>query len=88
MKPEQPGVNGIRYAMETNYAYYTVTAKKLFMRKVAVNPYTLEAEGEPGVTVVAGRMGDDFCIDRERERHLPRHPPAKHNSTSSRWSRG
>ena len=61
MKPEQPGVNGVRYAMETNYAYYTATAKKLFMR-VAVNPYTLEAEGEPEL-VVAGRMGDDFCID-------------------------
>ena len=61
MKPEQPGVNGVRYAIETNYAYYTATAKKLFMR-LAVNPYTLEAEGEPEL-VVAGRMGDDFCID-------------------------
>ena len=30
--------------------------------RVAVNPYTLDAEGEPEL-VVAGRMGDDFCID-------------------------
>ena len=36
MKPEQPGVNGVRYAIETNYAYYTVTAKKLFMRVAVV----------------------------------------------------
>ncbi len=61
MKPEQPGVNGVRYAMVTNHVYYTATAKKLFMR-VAVDPDTLAAEGEPEL-VVAGRMGDDFCID-------------------------
>jgi hypothetical protein len=61
MKPEQPGVNGVRYAVKTNYLYYTATAKKPFMR-VAVNPHTLEAQGEPEL-VVAGRMGDDFCIE-------------------------
>jgi hypothetical protein len=30
--------------------------------RLAVNPHTLEAEGEPEM-VVAGRMWDDFCID-------------------------
>ncbi len=63
MKPEQPGVNGIRYAARTHYLYYTATAKKLFMR-IAVDPDSLEAKGEPEV-VVAGRMGDDFCIDED-----------------------
>ena len=32
MKPEQPGVNGVRYAAKLEYLYYTATAKKLFMR--------------------------------------------------------
>ena len=63
MKPEQPGVNGVRYAARTHYLYYTATAKKLFMR-IAVDPDSLEAKGEPEV-VVAGRMGDDFCIDED-----------------------
>jgi hypothetical protein len=61
MKPEQPGVNGVRYAAKLGYVYYTSTAKKLFMR-VQVNPQTLEAVGEPE-HVSAGRMADDFCID-------------------------
>jgi sugar lactone lactonase YvrE len=61
MKPEQPGVNGVRYAAKLGYVYYTSTAKKLFMR-VQLNPQTLEAVGEPE-HVSAGRMADDFCID-------------------------
>ena len=65
MKPEQPGVNGVRYAGKTNYLYYTATAKKLFMR-VKVDPKTLEPAGAPEL-VVAGRMGDDFLIDEEAE---------------------
>ena len=65
MKPEQPGVNGVHYAVTTNYLYYTSTAKKLFMR-VKVNPATLEPSGTPEL-VVAGRMGDDFCIDEDAE---------------------
>ncbi len=65
MKPEQPGVNGIRYAGKTNYLYYTSTAKKLFMR-VKVDPKTLDPAGEPEL-VVAGRMADDFCIDEDAE---------------------
>ena len=63
MKPEQPGVNGIRFAAKTSHLYYTATAKKLFMR-VAVDPQGLEPVCEPEV-VAAGRMGDDFCIDED-----------------------
>jgi hypothetical protein len=61
MKPEQPGVNGIRYAAKLGYLYYTATAKKLFMR-IQVNAQTLDPIGEPE-HVSAGRMADDFCID-------------------------
>ena len=63
MKPEQPGVNGIRYASKTHFIYYTATAKKLFMR-IPVDPKSLDAAGEPEI-VVTGRMGDDFCIDED-----------------------
>jgi len=61
MKPEQPGVNGLRYAAKLGFLYYTATAKKLFMR-VKVDPVTLDAVGDPE-HVSAGRMADDFCID-------------------------
>ncbi len=63
LKPEQPGVNGVRYAARTHHLYYTATAKKLLMR-VSVDPATLEPAGAPEL-VVAGRMGDDFCIDED-----------------------
>ncbi len=65
MKPEQPGVNGVRYAAKTRYLYYTATAKKLIMR-FKVDPENLEPAATPEV-VVAGRMGDDFLIDEEAE---------------------
>ena len=65
LKPEQPGVNGIHYAARSHYLYYSATANKLFMR-VPVNPTTLEPAGEPEY-VVAGRMGDDFCIDEDAQ---------------------
>ena len=65
MKPEQPGVNGVRYAAKTSQLYYTATAKKLLMR-VKVDPSTLEPAGTPEL-VVAGRMGDDFCLDEDAE---------------------
>jgi hypothetical protein len=65
MKPEQPGVNGLRFAAKSNTLYYTATAKKLFMR-VQVDPQTHEAVGEPEL-VVAGRMGDDILIDEDKE---------------------
>ena len=64
LKPEQPGVNGVRFASKTNHLYYTATAKKLFMR-LPVDPVTHEAAGEPEL-VVAGRMGDDFCLDEDQ----------------------
>ena len=63
LKPEQPGVNGVRYAARTHCLYYTVTARKLLMR-VHVDPATLEPACAPEL-VVAGRMGDDFCIDED-----------------------
>ena len=63
LKPEQPGVNGVRYAARTHQLYYTATAKKLLMR-VPVDPATLEPAGPPQL-VVAGRMGDDFCLDED-----------------------
>ena len=65
LKPEQPGVNGIHYAARSQYLYYSATANKLFMR-VPVDPATLEPAGEPEY-VVAGRMGDDFCIDEDAQ---------------------
>jgi hypothetical protein len=61
MKPEQPGINGVRYAAKLGYLYYTGTAKKLFMR-VKVNDETLDAIGEPE-HVAVGSEYDDFCID-------------------------
>ena len=63
LKPEQPGVNGVRYAARTHHLYYTATAKKLLMR-VPVDPAALAPAGPPEL-VVAGRMGDDFCIDED-----------------------
>ena len=63
LKPEQPGVNGVRFAARTRHLYYTATAKKLLMR-VPVHPATLDSAGAPEL-VVAGRMGDDFCIDED-----------------------
>jgi hypothetical protein len=72
MRPEQPGVNGVRYATKTNYLYHTATARKLFMR-VKVNPKTLEPADSPEL-VVAGRMGDDFLIDEDAQViYLPTH---------------
>ena len=63
LKPEQPGVNAVRYAARSNHLYYTATAKKLLMR-VPVAPDTLDPAGPPEL-VVAGRMFDDFCIDED-----------------------
>jgi hypothetical protein len=57
----QPGVNGIRYAAQTNAVYYTSSAQRLFMR-VSVDPAAHTAVGEPDV--VASDIGsDDFCLD-------------------------
>jgi len=59
----QPGVNGVRFASRTSFVYYTSTTRKLFMR-VAVDPVTHEAAGEPEL-VTRGTMDDDFCIDED-----------------------
>lgn len=59
--PDQPGVNGVQYATNTSYLYYTTTAQELFMR-VPVDPETHDPAGEPEF-VAGGMMGDDFCID-------------------------
>ena len=62
-KPEQPGVNGVRFAAKTNYLYYTSTTLQLFMR-VRVDAETLAPLGEPEY-IGGGTMMDDFCIDEE-----------------------
>ena len=63
MKPEQPGVNGVKYAPKLYYLYYTKTAKQLFLR-VKTDPHTFNPIGEPEF-VGGGRMFDDFCIDQD-----------------------
>jgi sugar lactone lactonase YvrE len=57
----QPGINGIRYAAQTNVVYYTSSAQRLFMR-VAVDPGSHTPVGEPEV-VAADITADDFCLD-------------------------
>jgi hypothetical protein len=61
--PDQPGINGVQYAANTNYLYYTTTAQELFMR-VPVDPDTNDPAGEPEF-VAGGMMGDDFCLDED-----------------------
>ena len=61
--PDQPGINGIRYAARTGFVYYTSTTQRLFMR-VQVHPETYEAAGAPEF-VSGGRMADDFVLDEE-----------------------
>jgi sugar lactone lactonase YvrE len=59
--PQQPGVNGVRFAAKSGWLYYTSTARGLFMR-VAVDRDTGGPIGTPEF-VAGGMMGDDFCID-------------------------
>lgn len=59
--PQQPGVNGLKYAGGSGWLYYTSTAQGLFMR-VAVNRDTGDPAGTPE-RVASGMMGDDFIID-------------------------
>jgi len=63
MKPEQPGVNGIRFATKTSYAYYTATVLRLFMR-VRVDRQTLAPLGVPEY-LGGDKMMDDFCLDED-----------------------
>ena len=62
-KPEQPGVNGVRYAARTGYLYYTSTSQQLTMR-VSVDQETLEPAGLPEF-VAGGRYWDDFVLDED-----------------------
>ncbi|MBV8785506.1 MAG: hypothetical protein JOZ00_02325 [Mycobacterium sp.] len=59
--PPQPGVNGVRYGMQSGHLYYTSTAQKVFMR-VPVDPATLDPAG-PAQFVAAIDNADDFCLD-------------------------
>ena len=61
-----PGVNGVRFAAQTNYLYYTSSAQDLFCR-VAVDPSTYEAVGFPDVIASGFRAADDFCLDEDAE---------------------
>ena len=61
MKPEQPGVNGIRFNHSTGHLYYTATSQQLMMR-VAVDPTTFDPIGLPEF-IAGGREWDDFIID-------------------------
>jgi hypothetical protein len=62
-KPEQPGVNGVRYATRTGYVYYTSTSQELMMR-VPVDQETLDPAGLPEF-VAGGRYWDDFVLDED-----------------------
>jgi hypothetical protein len=62
-KPEQPGVNGIRYAARTGHLYYTSTSQQLMMR-VPVDQETLDPAGLPEF-VAGGRYWDDFVLDED-----------------------
>src|SRR5271154_3768767 len=63
LKPEQPGVNGLRFSKKTSYVYYTSTVLKLFMR-VRVDRQTLAPLGIPEY-LGGDKMMDDFCLDEE-----------------------
>lgn len=62
-KPEQPGINGIRFDHRTHYLYYTSTSQQLMMR-VAVDRSTYEPADLPEF-IAGGREWDDFVIDEE-----------------------
>jgi hypothetical protein len=63
MKPEQPGVNGLRFSTKTSYVYYTSTVLKLFMR-VRVDRLTHAPLGIPEY-LGGDKMMDDFCLDED-----------------------
>ena len=62
--PDQPGINGLRYAEKTGFVYYTSTTQRLFMR-VPVHSTTFEPDGAPEF-ISGGRMADDFVLDEEK----------------------
>jgi hypothetical protein len=57
-----PGVNGVRYAPQGNYVYYTGSWRQIFMR-VAVDPLSHEPVGEPEVIAEGIHAVDDFIVD-------------------------
>jgi hypothetical protein len=59
-----PGVNGVRFAAETSYLYYTSSAQDLFVR-VAVDPSSHETVGTPETIATGFRAADDFCLDEK-----------------------
>jgi hypothetical protein len=65
-----PGINGLRYGPKDKIVYYTTSSQDLFMR-VAVNPETLEPEGEAGLsdqaitTLINGGIPQDLT-DHEK----------------------
>src|ERR1700691_195002 len=63
MKPEQPGVNGLRFSKNSSYVYYTSTVLKLFMR-VRVDRQTLAPLGIPEY-LGGDKMMDDFLLDED-----------------------
>jgi hypothetical protein len=63
LKPEQPGVNGLRFSKRSSYVYYTSTVLKLFMR-VRVDRQTLAPIGIPEY-LGGDKMMDDFLLDED-----------------------
>jgi hypothetical protein len=63
LKPEQPGVNGLRFSKKMSYVYYTSTVLKLFMR-VRVDRQTLAPLGIPEY-LGGDKMMDDFLLDED-----------------------
>jgi hypothetical protein len=63
MKPEQPGVNDLRFSQKTSYVYYTATVLKLFMR-VRVDREILAPLGIPEY-LGGDKMMDDFLLDED-----------------------
>lgn len=61
--PPQPGVNGVRYGVQSGHLFYTSTAQKVFMR-VAVDPVTLDAAGDAEFVAPIDNA-DDFCLDED-----------------------
>jgi hypothetical protein len=68
-----PGINGLRYGPKTNYVYYTTSSQDIFLR-VAVDPATHEAIGEPEHIADVGSV-DDLCLDEYAGvAYIARHP--------------
>jgi hypothetical protein len=63
LKPEQPGVNGLRFSKRSSYVYYTSTVLKLFMR-VRVDRETLAPLGIPEY-LGGDKMMDGFLLDED-----------------------